>query len=136
MKLARLALLLAALISLGSRVSVAEPILGEQARSSLDALEKASKYSFNTGGIGILIRYGKDNGKDVTPVSIGDQFVKEFARRGMKSRYFFYTAEWRGMTVEYHIRHSALGPWGVDEAASNVSAAVARNKAAQNIHGY
>lgn len=108
--------------------------LGEQAESSLDALKKASKYSFDTGGIGILIRFGTGNGEGVTPVVIGDQFVQEIKRRGMNSRYFYYNADWVGMTVEYHIGYSAMGPWGADEAASNVSKAVARAEAARRVH--
>jgi len=47
--------------------------LGEQAQSSLDALKKANKYSFDTGGIGILIAYGKKNG--VSAEAIGDACV-------------------------------------------------------------
>jgi hypothetical protein len=134
-KLALRAVVFAFSFALFSIAALAAPALGEQAKSSLDALEKASKYSFDTGGIGILIRYGSGNGEGVTPVTIGDQFVKEFQRRGVSAKYFFYNADWRGMTVEYHIMHSAMGPWGVDEAASNVSKAAERAKAAQRIHG-
>ena len=108
--------------------------LGERADSSLDALKKANQYSFDTGGIGILIGYGTGNGPGVTPEVIGDQFVKEIKRRGVNSRYFYYDADWRGMTVEYHIGYSSMGPWGVDEAASRVSKAVARAQAAKNVH--
>lgn len=106
--------------------------LGEQAESSLDAIKKASQYSFDTGGIGILIAFGTGNG--VTAEQVGNAFVEEMDRRGMPSRYFYYIADWYGMTVEYHIRHSAMGPWGVDDAASRVSKAVARAEAAQRIH--
>ncbi len=107
--------------------------LGEQAASSFDALEKASRYSFATGGIGILIGYGKGNGDGVTAPVIGDQFVHELARRGIASKYFFYDADWQGMTVEYHIGYSALGPWGVDEAAKNIGNAANRAKAAARV---
>ncbi len=106
--------------------------LGEQAVSSLDALKKASKYSFDTGGIGVLIRYGEDNG--VTAEQVGEAFVKEVLRRGERAKYFYYNANWQGLTVEYHIRHSAMGPWDSDVAASNISKAVARAKAAREIH--
>ncbi len=106
--------------------------LGEQAASSLDALEKASQYSFDTGGIGILIAYGNGNG--VTAEYVGDAFVNEVIKRGQKARYFYYTPDWNGMTVEYHIGYSALGPWNVDEAAKNIRRAVAQAQAAKKIH--
>ncbi len=107
--------------------------LGEQAASSLDALEKANRYSFSTGGVGIVIGYGQGNGGGVTASVIGDQFVHELARRGIASKYFFYDADWQGMTVEYHIGYSALGPWGVDEAAKNIGNAVNRAQAAARV---
>ncbi len=111
---------------------ISTQVLGEQANSSLDALKKADKYSFATGGIGILIAYGHGNG--VSAEEIGDVFVKEIKRRGMTSRYFYYIADWPGMTVEYHIGYSALGPWSVDDAALQVGKAVRRAQAAQKVH--
>lgn len=106
--------------------------LGEQAASSLEALEKANKYSFDNAGIAVLIAYGKGNG--VTAEQIGEAFVNEIRRRGEKARYFYYNATWDGVTVEYHIGHSALGPWNSDTAAANVSKAVARMQAAKRVH--
>ena len=100
--------------------------------SSLEALEKASQYSFDTGGVSVLIAYGTGNG--VTGEQVGDAFIKELHKRGIEAKYFIYVADWEGMTVEYHIGYSALGPWDVDTAASNMSKAVARAKAAQKIH--
>jgi hypothetical protein len=120
--------------ALAAEKQAAHAPLGEKVATSLDAMKKANDYSFKTGGIGILIGYGTGNGEGVTAEAIGDQFVTEIKKRGMKSRYFYYVADWRGMTVEYHIGYSALGPWSVDEAAANVSKAVARAKAAQNVH--
>ena len=108
--------------------------LGEQASSSLEALEKASQYSFDTGGIGILIAYGHGNSKGVTAEYVGDAFVNEVIKRGQKARYFYYIPDWGGMTVEYHIGYSALGPWNVDESAKNISKAVTRAQAAKKIH--
>lgn len=119
----------------GSSVYAAPAPLGEKAASSLEAMEKANKYSFDTGGIAVLIGYGKGNGADVTPEVIGDQFVKEIQRRGERAKYFYYIADWRGMTVEYHIGYSAMGPWSVDDAAAQIGKAVARAQAAQRVHG-
>lgn len=113
----------------------AEEPLGEQAVSSLDALKKANAYSFDKAGIGLLIRFGRGNGASVTPASIGEQFVAEINKRGIPARYFYYYADWPGMTVEYHIGYSALGPWDADTAASNLSEAVARARAMRRIHG-
>ena len=106
--------------------------LGEKAASSLEALEKANKYSFDTGGIAVLIGSGTGNG--VSADQIGSSFVKEINRLGEKARYFYYSAEWKGMSVEYHIGHSALGPWSVDDAAKHVKDAVKRMAAARNVH--
>ena len=105
--------------------------MGEQAASSLEALEKANQYSFDTSGIGVLIGYGKGNG--VTAEQIGTAFVNEIKRRGIEARYFYYNAIWEGVSLEYHIGYSALGPWDTDTAAANVSKAVARAKAMQNV---
>lgn len=111
--------------------------LGERTESSVDALRKA--YSFDQlehnddmPGIGVLISYGRGNG--ISAKVIGDQFVKEFNRRGYRARYFYYNADWEGMTVEYHIGYSVLGPWDADSAALQVSAATKRADAAQNVH--
>ncbi|MDM3871844.1 hypothetical protein QSV34_10830 [Porticoccus sp. W117] len=95
-------------------------------------MKKADKYSHDTGGIGILVRYGTGNG--VTADEIGSAFVKEIKKRGWKAKYFYYDADWKGVSVEYHIGHSAMGPWSPDTAASNVSKAIARAKAAQKVH--
>ena len=114
--------------------AVSSPALGEQADSSLNALERASQYSVDTCGVGILIGYGHGNGDGVTAIVIGEQFVNELKRRGIPSKYFFYNADWDGMSVEYHIGYSALGPWGVDEAAMNIGQAAERVKAVQKVH--
>ena len=114
--------------------SNAAAVLGEKTEGSLDALKKASQYSFDNGGIGILIGYGKGNGEGITPEYVGDAFVKEIVKRGERAKYFYYNANWEGMTVEYHIGHSALGPWGVDDAASRVSEAVEYIKAARTVY--
>lgn len=108
--------------------------LGEKGTSSLVTLERAKTYSFDTGGIAVLIRYG--TGNSVSPDEIGRSFVKEIHRRGEKARYFYYEADWVGVSVEYHIRYSALGPWDANSAAANISKAVARAKAARNVHGW
>lgn len=107
--------------------------LGEQAASALDALEKANAYTFKEGGIAVLI--GSGTGNTVTADEIGNSFVKEIYRRGEKARYFYYSANWVGMSVEYHIGYSALGPWAVNEAAQNLGKAITRMEAARNIHG-
>jgi len=108
--------------------------LGEQANSSLDALEKANAYSFgiNSIGIGIIMSYGTKN--TVSAENIGDAFVKEINRRGIRSRYFYYNTARDGMAVSFRIGYSSLGPWNVDDAALQVSKAVARAKTAHRIH--
>ncbi|MEE9304246.1 MAG: hypothetical protein V3U84_10740 [Thiotrichaceae bacterium] len=108
--------------------------LGEQAESSLDALKKANQYSFDSGGIGILFSYGTKNG--VSAKEIGDKFVEEIKRRGVKSRYFYYQTDRDGVAIEFHIGYSAMGPWNTNYAASQMSKIIARANAAQKIHGY
>lgn len=107
--------------------------LGERADSSLDALKQANQYSFETGGIGIIMSYGTKNG--VSAEEIGDAFVNEFQRRGEKARYFFYNTDRDGMALSFRIRYSSMGPWDADTAASQVSKVVARAQAARNVHG-
>lgn len=105
--------------------------LGELTGASLTARQKASQYSFDNGGIGILISYGKENA--VSAEEIGDAFVEEIAKRGMRSRYFFYNTDRDGMGMEFYIGYSAMGPWNVDYAASQVSKVVARAQTKQII---
>ena len=76
--------------------------------------------------------YGTKN--SVSAEEVGDKFVKEFERRGMKSRYFFYNTDRDGMAMEFYIGYSAFGPWNVKQAVANVSKVVARAKAAHKIH--
>ena len=95
-------------------------------------MEKANTYSFETGGIGIIISYGKKNG--VSADIIGNAFVSELDRRGEKSRYFFYNTARDGMALSFRIGYSSLGPWDADSAASKVSKVAARAKAARQIH--
>lgn len=105
---------------------------GEKAKSLGDALEKANAYSFKTGGIGIIISYG--TGNKGTPERIGDAFVTEIESRGHKARYFSHDAEWPGVSMSYRIGYSSLGPWSVNEAASNIGDAIEMMKAAQKVH--
>jgi len=107
--------------------------LGEKASSIGDALEKANAYSFDTGGIGIIMSYGTKNG--VTAEAIGDAFVSELKNRGFDSRYYFYITERDGAALSFRIGHSSLGPWGPDLAANNINQVTERAKAAHKIHG-
>ena len=107
--------------------------LGEQAKSSLDALKKASQYSFDTGGVGIVMSYGTKNG--VSAAEIGDAFVKEIIRRGHKGRYFYYQTNRDGVAIEFHIGYSALGPWNPDFAASQMGKIIEKTVAMQKTHG-
>lgn len=123
------------LFLIGSHPVWAETIatkLGEQADSSLDARKKANQYSFDTGGIGIFISYGKKNG--VSAQTVSEAFVNEIKRRGFKARYFFCNTDQEGMAMEFYIGYSAMGPWNVDHAASQVSKVVTLARAAHNIH--
>lgn len=117
---------------LGS-IARAVSLLGEQASSSLDALEKAHKYSFDTIGVGILMSYGRKN--KVTAEEVGDAFVKALTKRDIRSRYYFYNTDREGMAIEFHIGYSALGPWSVQEAAGRMQEVVARTEAMKKIHG-
>lgn len=107
--------------------------LGEQVASLGDAVEKANAYSFETGGIGIIISYG--TGNKGTPERLGDAFVKEIEKRGQDAKYFFHSVAWLGATISYRIGYSSLGPWGVRDAATHVGDAVKRAKAAHKVHG-
>ncbi|MEM0909408.1 MAG: hypothetical protein AAGJ37_00445 [Pseudomonadota bacterium] len=103
--------------------------------ASIEATKKAFNYFFETnGGIAILIAFGKGNAENVTPDGIGEQFVTELNRRGKPAKYFYYDADWQGMTVEYVIGYSTLGPWGADKAAMNISKAVEMAEAAKKVH--
>ena len=106
--------------------------LGERASSSLDALKKANDYSFKNAGVGILMSYGNKN--SVTAKEIGDAFVKEINRRGEKARYFFYNTERDGVAIEFHIGHSAMGPWNTNHAASQMSEIIKRIQAMKKVH--
>lgn len=105
---------------------------GEKAPSSVEARLRANQYSFQNAGIGVMIAFGKGNKS--TADELGSAFVKEIERRGEKARYFYYEADWDGAAIEYYIGHSALGPWDTQTAAGNISKAVARMKAAKNVH--
>ena len=110
----------------------AETASGERVDSLGQAVEKANTYSFDTGGIGIIMSYGTKNG--VTAEDIGDAFVNEFKRRGENARYFFYHTQRDGMALSFRIGYSALGPWDADTAASHASEIVERAKAARRVH--
>ena len=116
-----------------SHAFAAEPELGELAASSLEARRKADAFSFDTGGVGIVMSYGTKNG--VSAEEVGSKFVNELFRRGVESRYFYFNTERDGMAMEFYIRHSAMGPWDVDEAAANISNVVRRAEAAKKILG-
>ncbi|GAB4182426.1 MAG: hypothetical protein Tsb002_03720 [Wenzhouxiangellaceae bacterium] len=127
----------------GAFWSLSSPVLaenlGEKANSSTEVVTKAYTYSFETleknddmPGIGIIIGYGTGNA--VTAEYVGDAFVSELNRRGYKARYFYYDAEWEGMTVEYRIGYSVLGPWDADSAAGQVSTATEHADAARRVH--
>lgn len=107
--------------------------LGELATTSLEAREKAIQYSFETGGIGIVIGYGAGNG--VSAEYIGNSFVEEIKKRDMNSRYFFFiNKDWEGVAMEFSVRYSSFGPWNSDYAASQISKVVERAQAARIVH--
>ena len=106
--------------------------LGEQAGSLGAALEKANKYSFDSGGVAIIISYG--TGNTGSPERIGKTFVKEIKKRGQKSKYFVHYVDWPGVTMSYRIGYSSFGPWNVTDAASNIGNVVRRAEAAHRIH--
>ena len=105
--------------------------MGEKVSSSLEARQKADAFSFDTGGVGIVMSYGRKNG--VSAEDAGNQFVTELLNRGVESRYFYFNTERNGMAMEFYIRHSAMGPWNVDEAAANISNVVRRAEAAKKL---
>jgi hypothetical protein len=108
--------------------------LGEQVKNSLEATEKANKYSFDTGGVGVLFTYGKKN--EMAAKDIGEAFVRELNKRGEKARYFYYATERDGSAIEFHIRHSVLGTWSPQYAASNIDKVVKRAQAARKVLGH
>lgn len=99
----------------------------------MDALEKANKYSFDTGGVGILMSYGRNN--KVAAEEIGDAFVRALLKRDIQSRYYYYNTDREGMAIEFHIGYSALGPWSVQEAAGKMKEVIARTEAMKKVHG-
>ena len=105
--------------------------LGERTESAVDAVLKANQYSFDQAGIGVLIGYGTGNG--ATARQIGEAFVNEIKRRGETARYFYYDAAWEGVSVEYYIGYSAMGPWSADEAAKHLGSAIMRLQAAKRL---
>ncbi len=105
--------------------------LGEQTSSSLEALEKASQYSFDTGGIGILLSYGKGN--TVTADDIGNAFAQALSKQRIQSRYFFYDTTREGMAIEFHLGYSALGPWNIQTASENIKDVIARHEAMKKV---
>ena len=113
--------------------------LGEQTESSADAVRKAYAWSFDVlpenddmPGIAVLIAYGTGNGMPVEEV--GGAFVNELHQGGYKARYFYYLADWQGVSVEYRIGFSVRGPWNVPEAAGNMSEMTELARGAQNVH--
>lgn len=111
---------------------LAEGDLGEKTASPKDAILKADAYTWETGNIAVLIRYGKGNARKAE--DLGVAFVNAIKQRGWNARYFYYEADWKGASVEYHIRAASLGPWSPKEAAGNVSKAVEMAKAAHRFH--
>lgn len=113
--------------------------LGQRSATSGNAVTEAYDYSFeilekndDMPGIGVVIAYGTGNA--VTPQDVGRAFVAELKRRGYKARYFYYEADWPGMTIEYRIGYSVLGPWDADTAAGKMSTATEHADAARRVH--
>ena len=107
--------------------------LGEQVPSIGDALDKAYAYTFETGGIAMVMSYGTKNGS--TAEEIGDAFVNELEKRGYTSRYFYYISEGDGVGMTFRIGYSSLGPWGANTAASKIVEVTNIADAAYKIHG-
>ena len=112
--------------------SYSETLSGEHSSSSLEARETAYQYSFDNLGVGIVMSYGKNN--KVSVKDIGYQFVSEFKKHDIDSKYFYYDTDRNGMGMEFYIGHSAMGAYSVDEAASKFSQIVKRAKAMKNVH--
>jgi hypothetical protein len=106
--------------------------LGEKTANSLEALEKADKYSFGNAGVGVLIAYGSGNAMSAD--QIGEAFVKEIQKRGQQGRYYYYLTDGVGVAMEFYMGYATMGPWNSDEAAANMSKIVRMMQAAKNVH--
>ncbi len=107
---------------------------GEQTENRTAALNKANAYSFETGGIGILINYGTNNG--VSADAIGEAFVNELKKRGYKARYYFYNTSGDGAAMSFRIGYSSLGIWPPSEAAERIGEVTKRADAVHKVHDY
>lgn len=116
----------------GNSFTFAKIPLGEKATTSLEALEKADKYSIENAGVGIVIAYGTSN--RATADQIGIAFTKEIFKRGEKAKYFYYQADWEGVTIEFYIGDVTLGPWPTNKAAANMSEVVKMMQAAKRVY--
>lgn len=116
-----------------ARVAFADGEAGEKSITSLQAAKDANSFSFDTGGVGIVMSYGTGNG--VSAEEIGDQFVAEIENRGFKARYFYYSTDTLGMAMSFIVRYSTLGPWNIDDAAQNMGNIIRRAEAAKKVMG-
>ena len=92
--------------------------------TSLSAGGDAARYSDALNTIGVVVYYGA--GQD--PVRVGDAFVAELERRGVKARAFAAPVPGDGTSVLYQIGADGLGPLGVNTAAANMSRAIELSK--------
>lgn len=125
-----------------SSIASNSPAIAQQApqansAGNSDALyragSRAEAYSKQMGGIGIVILYGGANG--LPPVEeVGEKFVKEFAARGVKARYFVVYDGAPGISMSYHIDNIAMGPFPPQVAAQNLRRAVKLRNGADSIN--
>jgi hypothetical protein len=65
------------------------------------AQQAAKSYSAQTGGVGVVIYYGAENG--VSADELGASFEKEIKRRRHQSRYFVVNGDHVGVGFIYHV---------------------------------
>ncbi|MCC6598859.1 MAG: hypothetical protein IT559_08720 [Alphaproteobacteria bacterium] len=102
-------------------------------------LKDASKYSSETGGIGIVIHYGPGN--EVSADTIGQNFVRGIQKRGENAEYFVTHTAAPGASLTFTTGQSFSNRYNVEEAVKNIDNIVSKNVTDRRMrhfieHGY
>lgn len=95
------------------------------------AIKEAVSYSAESGGVGVVISYGREN--TISADELGASFDKEIKRRGQFSKYFVTQGDHVGIGIMFRIGQWNSGWLTVSNAAAEMNSVIDKAAVQQRI---
>lgn len=106
-------------------------VAAETLADANSAKAAATRYSNQSGGVGVVISYGTQN--SVTAEALGESFGKEIKRRGHQSQYFVVNGDHVGVGITFRIGEWDSGWLTIENAAAEMDTIIEKAAVQQRI---